>query len=137
MYKKIIAKISISVIMALLFTSSSALTSKSYLSEKDKNNLLGPVKQVSTFSNLYNMSTSTIRSFRRNGSIERWEIKSNTVLTITYDEKGRVIKSEGITSDGKKSITSNYYDDDSYQYIIRYQKEGFSREVSEIGRAHV
>ena len=40
MYKKMIAKISISVIMALLFTSSSTLASKSYLSEKDKNNYL-------------------------------------------------------------------------------------------------
>ncbi len=130
MDKKMISKISISLIMALLFSCSSILASRSHLSEKDKNNLLGPVKQVSTFSNLYNMSISTIRSFRENGSIERLEIKSNTALTITYDEKGRVIRSEGITSDGKKSITSNYYDDDSYQYIIRYQKEGFSREVS-------
>lgn len=130
MYKKMIAKISISVIIALLFTSSSTLASKSYLSEKDKNNLLGPVKQVSTFSNLYNMSISTIRSFRMNGSIERWEIKSHTALTITYDEKGRVIRSEEMTSDGKKSITNNYYDDEGYKYITRYQKEGLSREVS-------
>ncbi|MBP2635486.1 MAG: hypothetical protein H6Q72_1393 [Firmicutes bacterium] len=97
---------------------------------KDSEFLLGPVKTIHYFSNINNISTSTTKHFREDGSIERLEFNMFSKSVIIWDQKGRSIRYEAFTSDGKKTVTSTSFDDEQHKYVTYYQKPGYPNEVS-------
>ena len=97
--------------------------------DRDKQLFLGPVKRVTSYTNSH-IPITTTWMFREDGSIERLELEMYTTSVISYDHKGRAIRSEEITTDGKKVISSTSYDDENYKYTIYYHKMGYPEDVS-------
>lgn len=98
--------------------------------DKDDEFLLGPVKMIRYISNINNIPTSTTKQFRKDGSIEREDFNMFSKSVIIRDQKGRTIRYENFTSDGKKTLMTTSFDDEQHKYVTYYQKPGYPNEVS-------
>jgi hypothetical protein len=97
--------------------------------DREKQSLLGPVKRVTSYVNGH-FPVTTTWMFRENGTIESLGWKMFTGSIISYDYKGRAIRTEEFTNDGKKVISSTVYDDENHKYTIYNKKKGYPETVS-------
>ncbi|MBP2643776.1 MAG: hypothetical protein H6Q67_1663 [Firmicutes bacterium] len=127
MSNKLFAKIIMIVILTMLLACNFVLAANDL--DRDKQLLFGPVKKVTSYTNSH-IPTITTWMFREDGSIENLQLKMFTASIIFYDYNGREIRSEEITADGKKVISSTLYDDENHKYTIYYHKKGYPEAVS-------
>jgi hypothetical protein len=127
MYSKILVKIIMIFIMIMFLACNFVLAANDL--DRDKQLFFGPVKRVTSYTNSH-IPIVTTWMFREGGSIESLESKMYTTSIISYDYKGRAIRSEEITTDGKKVISSTLYDDENHKYTIYYHKKAYPEAVS-------
>lgn len=127
MYNKLLVKIIIIFILTTFLACNFVLAANDL--DREKQFFLGPVKRVTSYTNGH-IPVTTTWIFREDGTIESLELKMFTASIISYDYKGRAIRSEEITNDGKKVISSTVYDDENHKYTICNNKKGYPETVS-------
>ncbi|EIW18740.1 MULTISPECIES: hypothetical protein [Pelosinus] len=86
------------------------------ITDRDTENLLGPVKKVTNFFG-ESSSIASIFTYRSNGYRESMELPKYNLL-MTYDEKGRMLTSEKITPSGRQVSINTVYDDSKHTYTV-------------------